>query len=176
MRESFYPALFEEMRLPYTGSDAYTMTLTLDKWLTKLVLEKHGIDTPRAELVNASNLAKICESGPGLAFPVIIKPNYEGSSKGIGDNSVVRTIGELAPSLKAALKAFPEGVLIEEYIEGIDVAVGYLVGVGHDSGLLQPVETLYDNSSSDFNVYDFRRKTSTPTRFACVVRQTFPET
>ncbi|MBL4632261.1 MAG: ATP-grasp domain-containing protein [Kofleriaceae bacterium] len=158
MRESFYPALFEEMRLPYTGSDAYTMALTLDKWLTKLVLERRGIDTPRAELVTASNLTRICESGPGLAFPVIIKPNYEGSSKGIGDNSVVRTIGELAPSLKSALKAFPEGVLIEEYIEGVDVAVGYLVGVGHDNGLLHPVETIYDISQSDFNVYDFRRK------------------
>ncbi len=158
MRESFYPALFEEMRLPYTGSDAYTMALTLDKWLTKLVLERRGIDTPRAELVTTSNLTRICESGPGLAFPVIIKPNYEGSSKGIGDNSVVRTIGELAPSLKSALKAFPEGVLIEEYIEGVDVAVGYLAGVGHDNGLLHPVETIYDISQSDFNVYDFRRK------------------
>lgn len=158
MRESFYPALFEEMRLPYTGSDAYTMALTLDKFLTKLVLSRHGIDTPRAELVTSANLVRICESGPGLAFPVIIKPNYEGSSKGIGDNSVVKSIGELAPSLKSALKAFPEGVLVEEYIEGIDVAVGYLVGVGHDNGLLQPVETIYDISQSDFNVYDFRRK------------------
>ena len=34
MREAFYPSLFDELRVPYTGSDAYTMTLTLDKWLT----------------------------------------------------------------------------------------------------------------------------------------------
>src|SRR6266481_2084582 len=34
-REAFYPALFEELGYPYTGSDAYVLTVTLDKWLTK---------------------------------------------------------------------------------------------------------------------------------------------
>jgi D-alanine-D-alanine ligase len=163
MREAFYPALFEEMGLVYTGSDAYTMALTLDKWLTKLVLERHGIDTPRAELVTSRNLAKVCQSGPRLAFPVIIKPNFEGSSKGIGDNSVVKSLDELAISLKAAIKAFPDGVIIEEFIDGTDVAVGYVSGVGHDNGLLQPVETIYDDKSADtFSIYDFRRKNLEP--------------
>ncbi len=163
MREAFYPALFEEMGMVYTGSDAYTMTLTLDKFLTKLVLERHGIDTPRAELVTESNLDRMCEGGARLAFPVIIKPNYEGSSKGITEHSVVRGLGELEPALKLAIKAFPDGVLIEEYIEGVDVAVGYLSGVGHDSGLLQPVETIYDMSAANaFNIYDFRRKNLEP--------------
>src|SRR5450432_1692112 len=43
-REAFYPALFEELGFNYTGSDAYVLTVTLDKWLTKLVLSKQGID------------------------------------------------------------------------------------------------------------------------------------
>ena len=30
MREALYPALFEELGIPYTGSDAYTNALTLD--------------------------------------------------------------------------------------------------------------------------------------------------
>ena len=34
-REAFYPALFEELGVPYTGSDAYTLCVTLDKQLTK---------------------------------------------------------------------------------------------------------------------------------------------
>ena len=42
MREAFYPALFEELGIPYTGSDAYVLTVTLDKWLTKLVLARAG--------------------------------------------------------------------------------------------------------------------------------------
>ena len=35
MRRAFYPALFEELGIPYTGSDAYTLCVTLDKALTK---------------------------------------------------------------------------------------------------------------------------------------------
>lgn len=159
MREAFYPALFEELGIPYSGSDAYTMALTLDKWLTKLVLQKQGIDTPRSRLVNADGLQEIADQGPGLAFPVIVKPNYEGSSKGIAENSVANDLKELTTILKAAVKAYPDGVLIEEYIEGIDVTVGYLHGVGHDDGLLQPVEHMLEPSLfSRFNICDYRRK------------------
>src|SRR6516162_8779614 len=53
-REAFYPALFEELGFPYTGSDAYVLTVTLDKWLTKLVLKEQGIDTPRGKLITAA--------------------------------------------------------------------------------------------------------------------------
>ncbi|WP_428269544.1 D-alanine--D-alanine ligase family protein [Haliangium sp.] len=165
MREAFYPALFEELGVPYTGSDAYAMALTLDKWLTKLVIGNHGIDTPRAALVTPKNLDERLQRGLGLAFPVIVKPNYEGSSKGIADDSVAKDAKDLTPVLKAALREYPDGVLIEEYIDGIDVAVGYIDGVGHDSGLLMPVEHLVDGSGErPFNIYDYRLKNLEPGR------------
>ena len=88
-REAFYPALFEELGFPYTGSDAYALTLTLDKWLTKLVLATHGVDSPRGRLVAPAELARVVDSGIALSYPVIVKPNYEGSSKGITQDSVV---------------------------------------------------------------------------------------
>src|SRR6185369_5734293 len=84
-REGFYPALFEELGFPYTGSDAYVLTVTLDKWLTKLHLASYGIDSPRGRLVTPRDLSALGDSA-GVAFPVIVKPNYEGSSKGIGDD------------------------------------------------------------------------------------------
>src|SRR5881392_1681614 len=55
-REGFYPALFEELNFPYTGSDAYVLTVTLDKWLTKLILAASGIDAPRGRLVTPRDL------------------------------------------------------------------------------------------------------------------------
>jgi len=45
-REAFYPALFEELGFPYTGSDAYALAVTLDKQVTKLLLKEHNIRTP----------------------------------------------------------------------------------------------------------------------------------
>ncbi len=172
MREAFYPSLFEEVGIPYTGSDAYTCAVTLDKWLTKLLCDRAGIDTARGQLVTARNFESVSERGAGLAFPVIVKPNHEGSSKGIYNgllgSSVVKEPKDLAAALKAALRQYPDGVLVEEYIDGTDLAVGFIDGVGHDGGLLTPVELLFEgmglgdrgngSNSSNFNIYDYRLK------------------
>ncbi|MGE5184877.1 MAG: D-alanine--D-alanine ligase family protein, partial [Acidobacteriota bacterium] len=166
LREAFYPAMFEELGIPFTGSDAYTNAITLDKWLTKLMLQRAGIDTARGVLVTVRNFEQIVERGSGLAFPVIVKPNHEGSSKGIYNgtlgSSVIKEPKDLASALKIALRAYPDGVLVEEYIEGMDVAVGFLDGVGHDDGLLTPVEVLYEPPEAAFRIYDYRLKNVEP--------------
>ena len=166
MREAFYPALFEELGIPFTGSDAYTNAITLDKWLTKLLIQRAGIDTARGMLVTVRNFETIIERGAGLAFPVIVKPNHEGSSKGIYNNSfsssVIKEPRELPAALKSALRAYPDGVLVEEYIDGSDVAVGFIEGVGHDDGLLTPVEMIYETSTERPNIYDYRLKNVEP--------------
>ena len=177
MREAFYPALFEELGIPYTGSDAYTNAITLDKWLTKLIVQRASIDTARGVLVTVRNFESIVDRGAGLAFPVIVKPNHEGSSKGIYNgvigSSVIKEPKDLPSALKTALRAYPDGVLVEEYIEGIDVAVGFIEGVGHDDGLLTPVEIEMpfersmrgeDRRPDDrqINIYDYRLKNVDP--------------
>ncbi len=166
-REAFYPALFEELGFPYTGSDAYVLTVTLDKWLTKLVLSRQGIDTPRARLVTPDDVRRMKDPGTlGLALPVIVKPNYEGSSKGIGDDAVVRdarTLGELLPRV---LRAYPTGVLVEEFVPGTDVTVPFLEGLG-DEGVLLPVDYVVDPAArSRFNLYDYRLKSADSSKVA----------
>ena len=160
-REAFYPALFEELGFPYTGSDGYVLTVTLDKWLTKLVLAQRGIDTPRGRLVTPDEYKRLRDPGTlGLALPVIVKPNYEGSSKGIGDDAVVREPKALAEVLPRALRAYPNGVLVEEFVPGTDVTVPFLEGRG-DEGVLLPVDYLVEPSAkSRFNLYDYRLKSA----------------
>jgi D-alanine-D-alanine ligase len=171
LREALYPALFEELGIPYTGSDAYINAITLDKWVTKLILQRAGIDTARGVLVTVRNFDAILERGAGLAFPVIIKPNHEGSSKGIYSgalgSSVVREAKDFAMALKSALRAYPEGVIVEEYIDGLDIAVGFVDGVGHDDGLLTPVEMLYEplpDAGDRIKIYDYRLKHVDPAK------------
>src|SRR5215470_4850106 len=170
MREAFYPALFDELGIPYTGSDAYTNAVTLDKWLTKLIVSRANIDTARGMLVTVRNFEQVIERGAGLAFPVIVKPNHEGSSKGIYNgvlgSSVIKEPKDLPGALKSAMRQYPDGVLVEEYIAGLDIAVGFIEGVGHDDGLLTPVEVTFDpgpgTSERGFNIYDYRLKNVEP--------------
>src|SRR5688572_568171 len=120
-REAFYPALFDELGFPYTGSDAYALAVTLDKQLTKLILREHGIRTPGWQFIERND-----EFDPhDLHFPVIVKPNFEGSSKGITQDSIAESVDEARAKVKAALARYPAGVLVEEYIRGRDLTVPF---------------------------------------------------
>jgi D-alanine-D-alanine ligase len=158
-REAFYPALFDELGFPYTGSDAYALAVTLDKQLTKLILSKAGIRTPgwqyveKLEELNAEN----------LRFPVIVKPNFEGSSKGITQDSVAETLDEVRAKVAQALARYPAGVLVEEFIKGRDLTVAYLAAVDNDfDGVLSPVEYVFEPGAiagRKYDIYDFELKT-----------------
>ncbi|MBN2575546.1 MAG: ATP-grasp domain-containing protein, partial [Deltaproteobacteria bacterium] len=125
------------------------------------VLGAQGFDTPRARLVVPDDIQRGRDlSTLGLSFPVIIKPNYEGSSKGIGDDAVVRDLRVLLDSLPRSLRKYPAGVLIEEFIPGSDVTVPFVEGVG-DEGVLMPVDYLIEPTArTRFNIYDYRLKSA----------------
>jgi len=157
-REAFYPSVFEQLSLPFTGSDAYVCTLTLDKDMTKRVLRESGIPTPRSVLLQSARRLKRLD----LRFPLILKPNFEGSSKGITQESVVENEEAFQLRLKELLKKYPSGVLVEEYIEGRDVTVPYIEGVATPfEGVLTPVEYVFGEealSARKYNIYDYALK------------------
>jgi D-alanine--D-alanine ligase len=160
-REAFYPSLFDEMGVPFTGSDAYTLCITLDKMLTKRILSAYGVPTPRARLVSRATI----ESGSldDMVFPVIVKPNFEGSSKGIsGTSSVCEDAHELAEVVDRQLDRFEAGLIVERYLRGVDVACTYVEGLGQD-GILDPVEYVIEpQSAGHYNVYDYQLKNVKP--------------
>ncbi len=157
-REAFYPALLDELGLPYTGSDAYACTVSLDKSLTKEKLERAGVPVARSIFHDGSTRL----DASSLRFPVIVKPNFEGSSIGIGPDSVVAKIGDLAARVQASLQRFPDGVLIEEFIAGRDVVVG-LLARPKGKGILPPGEYVFDPKSTGdrpFAFYDYQLRES----------------
>src|SRR5580692_9482035 len=126
-RRAFYPALFEELGLPSTGSDAYTMFITLDKALTKRQLSGWGVPSPSGRLVTRETLRN--GGLDELVFPAIVKPNFEGSSKGIGQDSVVDDPHALVDAIDRVLAKYPDGAIVEHYIPGIDVRVVHVEGL-----------------------------------------------
>jgi D-alanine-D-alanine ligase len=155
-REAFYPALLAELGLPHTGSDAHVLLVSLDKWLTKLALAHHGVPTPRATLVTARG--GHADALDGVTFPAIVKPNFEGSSKGITDDSVCADARALRATVDRILAVYPEGVLVEEFIPGVDLTVPFIEGRG-DEGVLTPTQYVVKPSErSRYNLYDYRLK------------------
>lgn len=138
-REAFYPALFDQLGLPFTGSGAYGCTITLDKQATKMLVAAHGVPTPGWTLVARDQPLKL----DGLRFPLIVKPNFEGSSKGITSDSVVDDEAALNARLEEMLREYPDGLLVEEFIVGRDVTVPFLSGVGEDGGVLEPAAYIF---------------------------------
>jgi len=158
-REAFFPALFDELGMPYTGSDAYALSITLDKQLTKLVLSQHGVPTPRWQYLEEPRQLRIS----ALRLPVIVKPNFEGSSKGITQDSVVEEPARLHEVVADALRKYPAGLLVEEYVHGRDVTVPFLEAAAAErGGVLQPVEYVVEESARSarrYAIYDYELKT-----------------
>ncbi len=121
-RESEVPAILDYLKIPYTGSDTFSLALALNKALTKKILKAEGIPTPNFQLFVKGNE----ELNADLKFPLIVKPNCEGSAKGINKNNVVHTKEELYVRVKEIIGQYQQEALVEEFIEGKELTVGIL--------------------------------------------------
>src|SRR3989338_2253699 len=78
-RESEIPAILDYLNIPYTGSNTFSLALALNKALTKKILIAENIPTPHFQVFSRGDE----ELSSDLKFPLMVKPNREGSAKGI---------------------------------------------------------------------------------------------
>lgn len=121
-RESEVPAVLDYLNIPYTGSDTFSLALALNKALTKKILKAENIPTPQFQLFSKGTE----HMDPALRFPLIVKPNCEGSAKGINKSNVVETKEELFAKVKEIIGNYRQEALVEEFIDGKELTVGIL--------------------------------------------------
>ena len=153
-REAFYPGLYEQLGIPFTGGNASLLHMNLDKHLAKTVIASRGIHVPRGALVTPTDR----ELPAGLEYPLFIKPNSEGSSKGITQSSVVETPEACRRMIDALLPQYPTGLVVEEFISGRELSVPFLEAL--PGQVLEIVEHTFDLGAlgSKYNVYDYEMK------------------
>lgn len=122
-REGIIPALLEAYSIPYIGTDAFGLSLTLNKALTKIIAQHYGIKVPHGFLVKYPSGSDIVNNLKGLHFPIIIKPNFEGNSSGI---SVCYDISEAQEKIVALLDTYCTDIICEEFILGEEITVPYI--------------------------------------------------
>ncbi len=140
-REAWAPVLCEIKGIPVLGSDAFALTVSLDKVLTKQIARHMGIPTSDWQVVPFSSHASISNSGtqhpseplsdfpsgkpsvpePLLSFPLFLKPRYEGTSKGITEKSVVHSPVEFRNQCHHLLKTYRQDVMVEPFLNGAEL-------------------------------------------------------
>jgi len=128
-------AVCELLGVPVTGADALTLAVTLDKAMTRRVVYQDVPVVP-ALLVESEDDENALT---GLRYPVIVKPNDEGSSKGIRDNAVVADPAEAVTRSRWLRARYGCPVLAEEYLPGMEVTVG-ITGSGAGAAVLGIME------------------------------------
>jgi D-alanine-D-alanine ligase len=121
-RESEVPALLDFLNIPYTGSNSFALALALNKAMAKRIFRFEGIPTPNFQIFHRADT----QLDPRLKFPLIVKPNYEGSGKGISSSSVVYNEKGLYAQVNSAIANYRQEALVEEFIEGKELTVGVL--------------------------------------------------
>jgi D-alanine-D-alanine ligase len=152
-RESQIPAMLEMLGIPYSGSNVLVHAISLDKAKTKEVLDYYGIPTPKFQIFRIENE----KLNKDLNFPLFVKPNAEGSSKGITSKSVVNNEEELRERVKFIISRYKQPALVEEFLDGREFTVSLL---GNDPPEVLPiVEFKFDslpNGVPRFDCYEVK--------------------
>jgi D-alanine-D-alanine ligase len=134
-REAVPAAVCELLGIPFSGSDALTLAMTLDKAIARRVVSPE-VPVARAVLVHGP------EDEPALSrlrYPVLPKPNDEGSSKGIHESSLARHISEAVERCRILRARYDCPVLVEEFLPGTEITVG-IIGNGTGSRVVGIME------------------------------------
>lgn len=136
------PILCDILGVRYSGGNPFTVALTSNKFYTKLAVEKIGIPVPWGILVTTNNIPdhKTLNTIP---YPVIVKPNCEGSSVGIDSSSICYDFKQLYSKLFNMLKKYSE-IIVEQFIAGYDIT-NFIIGNIGNYPLNQTLVALRDN-------------------------------
>jgi D-alanine-D-alanine ligase len=108
--------LLDKKGVPYTGAGAASSRLAFDKNLAKAKFVAAGVPTPKSEIVDVSQGAKL----PQMPVPFVVKAPREGSSVGV---YIVRDEAAAMPAMEAAAK-YGNDILVEQFVEGKELTVG----------------------------------------------------
>ncbi|MBI4341893.1 MAG: D-alanine--D-alanine ligase [Candidatus Omnitrophica bacterium] len=119
-REAQAPILLDLFGVPYVGSDALALAVGLDKVMCKRIARAEGIATP--SWITVERPSDLPRTLP-CTFPVIVKPRWEGSGRGIDAGAVVSGHASLEARAAWLFQRCPEPMLIEEFVPGGELTV-----------------------------------------------------
>jgi D-alanine-D-alanine ligase len=153
-REAQIPAMLEMLDIPYTGSDALTLGICLDKSRTKEILSYYNI--PNSKFYVYENSFEL--NGQEFDFPLFVKPISEGSSKGIFTSSLTENYDQLKNEVDRIRNLYNQYALVEEFLSGREFTVAIL-GNDNNTHVLPIIEVRFDKFPKDVKpIYSYETK------------------
>lgn len=146
------PIFLEMNHALYSGSDPFVSLLVNDKYCSKKVVSKNGYKTANSLLIHSKDDTKYINES-NINIPIVIKPNAEGSSLGIDNDSYCETYERARAQCMKLLNSFSP-LIAEEYVSGYELTV-WIIGNKNNFKLICPLLVSIDN------IYYFESKVVT---------------
>ncbi len=139
----------ELLGIPYHGSGVLGSALAMNKIASKKLYEKEGLPVSPYVVLEKDMDDPVSIVEEHLSFPVVVKPEHEGSSIGL---SIVKRADKLKEALEIAWN-YDTKCLVEQYIDGTEIT-GAVLG-NRQLEALPLVEII---PGDDYTFFDYEAK------------------
>lgn len=159
--------VFEALQIPYVGSTPDACRIAFDKPVAKSIVAKSNLNVPKGVALPHATFRELGADAVITAvlnlvgLPAMVKPARGGSAQGA---TIVQEANQLPSALVSAF-AYGEIAVIEQFIEGTEIAVSVVESDG-ELKVLPIVEILPDSGFYDYH----HRYTAGITEFFCPAR------
>ena len=148
--DGYAQSFFEYSKIPYTHSGVLSSMNAMNKLTSKKIFIKNKIKTPTYNVVekinyNFSNFLKALKIKK-LKYPIVVKPNNEGSSIGV---KICKNLNSLKKNVEILLKTY-DTLIVENFIGGQEIQVAVLNGRALGAIELKPKRKFYDYKAKYF--------------------------
>jgi D-alanine-D-alanine ligase len=155
-RMALVPAVCEAIGLSFVGPDAYGRIVCQDKEVSKALAVEAGLRVAPHRIIRIKeDLLKLADFGT----PYVAKPLWEGSSIGIGTDSLITDRRRGEDVVGNLLTAFQQPIMVEAFIPGREVSYCFIDPVGY-APIRALGEIVWEGKADHFdhNLYDARHK------------------
>lgn len=120
-REAWAPVVLEMAGIPTIGSDALSLSLSLDKAWANRHVAAAGVPVAAQSTLASGREAERADLP--AAFPLFVKPRWEGTAKGIRASSRVADRAALVAEVDRVTRSYRQPALVEAFVPGPEYTV-----------------------------------------------------
>ena len=139
--------LLDSLSIPYQGSGVLGSAIAMNKILSKQLYIQAGLPVAPHVVVHRTESDPVHRVVDVLPFPVVVKPEHEGSSIGL---SIARSREDLPRALDRAWN-YDRRCLVEQFIQGTEITGGVL---GNEDLQALPLVEIIPGDSYEFFDYE----------------------